>query len=157
MASEKTCEKIKEYKVGDKEERAWGSYEVLSITPLSCTKRIVIKPKHALSLQSHAQRSEQWTVEEGVLTAVIGEELAFGKVGDKNPLEVPVGCLHAMINCSPDKPLIVKEVQSGRCSESDIVRYRDPYGRACFLPPDEQLSMLKSLCLYDAILVFIKD
>jgi mannose-6-phosphate isomerase-like protein (cupin superfamily) len=141
------------YIVGQKEKRDWGWYEVMEVTPLSCTKTIVISPQQALSLQSHARRSEQWSVLDGMLTVIVGEELRFARPGDK-PTEVPVGVLHAMINCT-DKPVKVKEVQTGRCEESDIVRYRDPHGRPC-VATGNHLPTLKSLCLYDAILACLK-
>jgi mannose-6-phosphate isomerase-like protein (cupin superfamily) len=159
MAQEKTSEQTKKKytTVGDREEREWGWFEVLDVGPLTCVRKIVIKPRHARSLQMHAERSEQWTVEDGVLTALIGEDLMFGRAADLKAMEVPVGVLHAMINCSDDKSLVVREVQSGRCREDDIVRYRDPYGRACVLSPADHLPTLKSLCLYDAILVCLKN
>jgi mannose-6-phosphate isomerase len=144
-----------EYCVGQKQDRMWGRYEVIAVTPLTCTKRIVIKPLSANSLQRHEKRSERWSVEgDGVLTAVVGDQMLFGRSTDKSPIEVPVGVLHAMINCG-DAEINVIEVQTGRCSEDDIIRLRDPYGNPC-VPIPEHVPTLQSVHLYDAILTFLK-
>ena len=43
-----------------KEERPWGTFEVLYEEEGLKVKRIVVKPGKRLSLQSHRQRAENW-------------------------------------------------------------------------------------------------
>lgn len=144
------------YKVGDQKQHSWGSCTIVKVGPLSCTQQIVLKPLQALSLQSHLQRSERWWVKEGILAAIIGEDLVFAHGEEGKWLEVPIAVLHAAINPSKTQTLTLQIVQSGRCLDSDVVRYRDPAGQPCVSPAEDHLPTLKSLCLYDAILVCLK-
>lgn len=45
--------------------RPWGSYTVLEEGPRFKIKRLVVRPRHALSLQMHHHRSEHWVVVSG--------------------------------------------------------------------------------------------
>lgn len=50
------------YAVGDRDERAWGAYEVTDVggegLDAYCEKTLYIKPRKALSLQKHSLRKE---------------------------------------------------------------------------------------------------
>ena len=54
-----------------KEYRTWGFFEVIAENEAFKVKRILIKPGHKLSLQSHEKRSEHWVIVQGVATITI--------------------------------------------------------------------------------------
>lgn len=142
------------YVQGQKEQRPWGSWEVISVKAQECVKRLVVKPKSAMSLQSHKLRSEEWKVLDGTLTAVLGYSLVFARPNER--IHVPANTTHAILNAT-DKPLVLVEIQSGVCLEDDIIRYRDPHGRACVDPDPDNLDLLKALCLYDALITCLNS
>lgn len=119
------------YKIGDRDERPWGHYVVTACgrTPNGdefCEKKITIEPLQALSLQSHALRSEIWRVRRGVLTALRdGQRL---EVLSGETIHIPTGSLHCMANLG-EEDCIVEERQEGVCREEDIRRYMDVYQR----------------------------
>jgi len=143
------------YKENDSDTKPWGTCRVVKVTDKTCKRVIVINPHCGLSLQSHQHRAERWQVVHGILTTVIGTELVFLKSSDKTPTTVLPTVLYAMVN-STDEPVTVIEEQFGDCSESDIIRYRDPYGRACDEFDNQNLDLLKSVCLYDSIIKCLK-
>lgn len=119
------------YTVGDSDTRPWGSYTVVAVGQNGdgeefCEKEIVVNPGHILSLQSHKERKEHWTVRQGTLTVIVdGARLTLQKGQD---VRIPKGGLHCMANLGTT-PCIVKEMQAGMCREDDITRYMDAYGR----------------------------
>lgn len=109
------------------ERRPWGSWEVLGEGPGYKVKRIVVSPRSRLSLQTHAQRAERWTVVSGEARCTVGRRRHVLRAGDT--LEVPVGAAHRLANAA-DVELVVVEVQLGDYTgEDDIVRLQDDYGR----------------------------
>ena len=54
------------YKRGDKDNRPWGTWEVLDVDTNFCVKRICVAPHSQLSLQLHHHRSEHWIIVKGV-------------------------------------------------------------------------------------------
>ena len=107
--------------------RPWGSYSVLQEGAGFKLKRIEVKPKGRLSLQSHKYRSEHWVVVQGLAHVTNG-----GDVIDLNPNQstyIPLGNKHRLENLGSEK-LILIEVQCGEyLGEDDIIRYDDIYGR----------------------------
>ncbi len=110
-----------------KENRPWGTYEVLATDPLFKVKRITVHPGHQTSLQSHQHRSEHWVIVEGTATVthenqmltLQPQEIIFIKAGDK----------HRLANQGP-LPLTLIEIQTGSYfGEDDIIRFEDDYGR----------------------------
>ncbi len=123
------------YHLGEKAERPWGSWAVLSVNPRAIIKQIVVKPGCRISLQSHQHREELWTVVQGMATVEIDGE--FNSLNEGESVMVPRGCRHRLSNAS-HHPLIVIEHQRGDVlSEEDIVRYEDDYHRA---PEDEGIQ-----------------
>lgn len=53
------------YKIGDNDQRPWGTWHVLDIGDRHVVKRIVVNPGERLSLQYHNHRSERWTAVSG--------------------------------------------------------------------------------------------
>ncbi|MEN9239115.1 MAG: phosphomannose isomerase type II C-terminal cupin domain, partial [Thermostichus sp. DG_1_6_bins_120] len=56
------------------ETRPWGTFTVLEEGPGYKIKRIVVLPKHRLSLQMHYHRSEHWIVVAGTAKVTCGNE-----------------------------------------------------------------------------------
>lgn len=115
------------YRVGARDERPWGCWEVLAVGAGFAVKRIEVSPGHRLSLQLHHHRAEHWVILAGEAEVTLGDAL-FRK-GRRDTVFVPVGVTHRIANTGAE-PLVFIEVQSGdRLRESDIVRLEDSYGR----------------------------
>ena len=115
------------YKVGERGDRPWGSWEVLAVGEGYIVKRLILTPHQKLSLQSHEYRSEHWVVASGVATVTLDDQI----------IEVERN-QHVFIDCHQkhradnrtEEPLIIIEVQAGdTLDEGDIIRYEDAYGR----------------------------
>tara|TARA_R100000808_G_scaffold16345_1_gene36959 strand:- start:268 stop:729 length:462 start_codon:yes stop_codon:yes gene_type:complete len=107
-------------------DKPWGSYTDLFRTNYLVFKQIVVNPHSRLSLQRHDERGEFWFVVKGKGYLVYGD--VEHRISEGSHIEIPVGMVHCLINDS-DKILIVYEMQFGVCSEDDIVRLDDEYGR----------------------------
>lgn len=107
--------------------RPWGSYEVMDKGDRFQTKRIIVKPGAALSLQMHHHRSEHWVVVSGTARVTIEGDVRL--LQESESTFVPAGSTHRLEN--PGKaPLHLIEVQCGcYLGEDDIVRLDDNYGR----------------------------
>ena len=107
--------------------RPWGKYINLYAGKGFLLKELIINPKSSISLQRHTYRSERWTVISGRPRITINKNKSF-----KNPNEVtfiPKGAIHRIENLF-NKAVQIVEVQTGSIlKESDIVRYKDIYGR----------------------------
>ena len=107
--------------------RPWGKYINLYSGKGFLLKELVINPKSSISLQKHAYRSERWTIISGRPKITINKNKFF-----KNPNEtafIPKGAVHRIENPF-NKTVQIVEVQTGSIlKESDIVRYKDIYGR----------------------------
>lgn len=113
--------------MGEKEERPWGSYEVLEESDGYKVKRLEVKPGARLSLQRHSRRGEHWVVVHGTADVVCGERELQLKEGEH--LHIPAETNHRLGN-STDLPLALIEVQLGDyLGEDDIVRLDDDYKR----------------------------
>jgi mannose-6-phosphate isomerase-like protein (cupin superfamily) len=117
----------KAYQPGERDERPWGSWEVIAVGPHYAVKRIVIRPGQRLSLQRHAFRAEHWVIVEGAarvtrgrdtLPVVSGENVVIGR-----------GDVHRIENPGPDDVVFIEVQRGERLEESDIERLEDDYGR----------------------------
>jgi mannose-6-phosphate isomerase len=116
-----------EYVVGQRDERPWGTWEIIAVGPNYAVKRIVVRPGQRVSLQRHAFRAEHWAIVGGLArvtraTEIVclspGGHVAIGR-GDAHRIENP-GTVD----------LVFIEVQHGeRLDENDIERLQDDYGR----------------------------
>lgn len=110
-----------------REYRPWGEFQLLFADRNVKVKRLSINSGARISLQMHHERSEHWTVIEGMARITIDDVVSDVGVGQS--VYVPIGSKHRIEN-SGDDLLIIIEVQTGeRLSESDITRYDDDYGR----------------------------
>lgn len=100
--------------------RTWGWYEVLYETKTHKIKRLCCFPKHSLSLQRHAYRSEYWQIESG--TAGVELDSAESILQVNQSITIPQGSWHRLYN-ETDEPCYIIEIQYGeQCVETDIER-----------------------------------
>jgi mannose-1-phosphate guanylyltransferase/mannose-1-phosphate guanylyltransferase/mannose-6-phosphate isomerase len=110
------------------ERRPWGAFYVLDEGAGFKVKRIVVAPQGRLSLQSHAHRSEHWTVVSGEATVTVGEAVQTLTRGES--VDIPQGFVHRLENFGESDVKLI-EVQFGDyLGEDDIVRYDDVYQRS---------------------------
>ena len=114
---------------GQREDRPWGSFEVLTRGPGFQVKRLTVKPEQRLSYQWHRHRAETWTVARGIAQVTIEEEEKM--LGPAESIYVPRTHKHRITNPSSVEPLEIIEVQTGDyLGEDDIVRIEDDFGRS---------------------------
>ena len=107
--------------------RPWGKYINLYKGKGFLLKELVINPKSSISLQKHFHRSERWTIISGKPKITINKRNFFKKTNDI--ILIPVGAVHRIENYY-NKPVQIVEVQTGSIlKETDIIRYKDVYGR----------------------------
>ena len=109
------------------EQRPWGSFETLHEEAGYKIKKIIVGPGEQLSLQMHFNRSENWTVVEGVAEVTIGNTVSKLKTGES--CRIKKKQKHSLKNPGR-KDLVLVEVQTGDyLGEDDIIRFSDKYGR----------------------------
>lgn len=145
-----------EYKVGDSDTRPWGHYKVIGVGLEQsgegyCEKEITVNPGQILSLQSHNNRRELWTVQKGVLEVVLNDKHISVKQGES--ISIPLQSIHCMAN-GGEEPCVVHERQIGLCSEDDIIRYVDAYGRGTLENNDDKIKA--SISVYNSVREKIK-
>jgi len=107
--------------------RPWGKYTNLFNGEGFLIKELVINPKSSISLQKHKFRSEHWTVVSGRPIITINKR-KFSKKSNETVL-IPKGTIHRIENPF-NVPVVIMEVQKGSVlKETDIIRYKDLYGR----------------------------
>ena len=107
--------------------RPWGKYINLFYGKNFLLKELIINPKSSISLQKHYFRSERWTIISGKPKITINKNKFFKK--EKETIFIPKGSIHRIENIYK-KPVQIAEVQMGSIlKETDIVRYKDVYGR----------------------------
>ena len=120
---------IKEIQTTKKPEwvkKPWGAYRVLMEKGVFKYKELKLNPKSQLSYQSHKKRVEHWIILEGQAKVTIADKIK--KLKPNEHVFIDQGIKHRLKNPA-SKPLLVLEVQMGHCSEEDIIRYKDDYGR----------------------------
>src|ERR1700760_1459969 len=60
------CVMTTNYEVGQKDQRPWGTWEVIAAGPNYVVKQIVVKSGQRISMQRHQWRGERWTIVAGV-------------------------------------------------------------------------------------------
>ena len=107
--------------------RPWGKYINLFSGKDFLLKELVINSKSSISLQKHHYRSELWTVISGKPKITINRSKFFRNANDS--VFVPKNSIHRIENIF-NEPVVIFEVQTGSIlKETDIVRYKDIYGR----------------------------
>ena len=108
--------------------RPWGSFTNLYNGNNFLIKELNVKPNGILSLQKHFHRSEHWVVTQGKPKITLNNK-SFVKRPNET-IYIPKGAIHRIENLNK-KIVKIMEVQVGSIlRETDIVRYKDIYGRA---------------------------
>ena len=107
--------------------RPWGRYVNLFEGKNFLIKELTVNSKSSISLQKHHYRSEHWMITQGKPKITLNKKKFFKKENDS--IFIPVGTIHRIENLYK-KPVKIMEVQTGSIlKETDIVRYKDIYGR----------------------------
>ena len=109
------------------EERPWGIWIDWHRSPEATLKCMVVRPRARMSLQRHGDRSEVWHVVSGE-----GEDQGSTPPTPLLPgrtVVVAKGQIHRIANTGA-APLVIVEMQMGRCDEADIERLADDYARS---------------------------
>ena len=107
--------------------RPWGKYINLYSGKGFLVKELVVDAKSSISLQRHRHRSEHWTVTAGKPKITINKRKFFKNINET--AFIPQGAIHRIEN--PFKKAVkIIEIQTGAIlKETDIIRYKDVYGR----------------------------
>ena len=120
-------DKSKYFKKNNVYYRPWGKYINLYNGKGFLVKELVINSKSSISLQKHKHRSEYWTVTSGKPKITINKRKFFRKANET--AFIPQGAKHRIENLF-NEPIKIMEIQTGAIlKETDIVRYKDIYGR----------------------------
>ncbi len=107
--------------------RPWGKYINLFKGNNFLVKELTVNSNSSISLQKHYHRSEHWLVTQGKPKITINSKVAFKKTNDS--VFIPAGSIHRIEN-NFRNPVKILEVQTGTVlKETDIVRFKDVYGR----------------------------
>ena len=107
--------------------KPWGKYINLYSGKGFLVKELVVNSKSSISLQKHKHRSEHWTITSGKPEITINKRKFFKNVNET--VFIPQGAIHRIENPSK-KPVKIMEIQTGAIlKETDIIRYKDIYGR----------------------------
>ena len=107
--------------------RPWGLYKNYFRGEKFLLKELTINQNSSISLQKHHHRSEHWTITAGKPKITIGKKITFKNINES--VFIPKGSIHRIENIY-NKPVKIIEAQLGNIlKETDIVRYKDIYGR----------------------------
>ncbi|MBT9169314.1 MAG: Mannose-1-phosphate guanylyltransferase 1 [Syntrophomonadaceae bacterium] len=114
----------KNYKIAKMIKKPWGGYAFLEKRPTYWIKKLFINKGEELSLQSHKERYEIWTVLEGRISAQKGNNRFVLNKGEF--LKIDKEEKHRISGLTKS---CILEVAFGKPKERDIIRYEDKYGR----------------------------
>ena len=107
--------------------RPWGKYVNLFEGKNFLIKELTINPKSSISLQKHNHRAEHWMITQGRPKITLNKNKFFKKQNET--VFIPTGAIHRIENFFK-KAVKIIEVQTGPIlKESDIIRFKDVYGR----------------------------
>lgn len=112
--------------ISKKINKPWGHYTDYYRSKDIVCKQIVIEPGQSISYQYHSKRSEFWYIKSGQGLFVINGRGCTVHSGFTFVVEC--GMKHRIKNTGTED-LVIYEMQYGECSEDDIVRIEDQYGR----------------------------
>jgi mannose-1-phosphate guanylyltransferase/mannose-6-phosphate isomerase len=107
--------------------RPWGKYINLYSGKGFLVKELTVNSKSSISLQKHKHRSEHWTITSGRPRITINKRKFFKNINET--IFIPQGSIHRIENLFKN-PVKIIEIQTGTIlKETDIIRYKDIYGR----------------------------
>ena len=107
--------------------RPWGNYKNFFKGENFLLKELTINKNSSISLQKHYHRAEHWTVTSGKPKITIDKKIFFKKVNDS--IFIPKGSIHRIEKVYNQHVKIVEAQLGSTLKETDIVRYKDVYGR----------------------------
>jgi len=107
--------------------RPWGSYKNFFKGENFLLKELIVNKKSSISLQKHHYRAEYWTVISGKPKITVGKKVFFKKTNEN--IFIPKGSIHRIENIYDEQVKIVEAQLGSVLKETDIVRYKDVYGR----------------------------
>ncbi len=109
------------------DERPWGTVAVVDGGAGFQVKRLTVRPRNRLSLQSHQHRSEHWFVASGAGRAVVGDTEVDVVPGAS--VDIPAGTRHRLANVGEVDLVVIEMARGDYFGEDDIRRYEDDFGR----------------------------
>jgi mannose-6-phosphate isomerase-like protein (cupin superfamily) len=111
-------------------QKPWGHYTVLYEDIHCKVKKIFVMAGHKLSLQSHQNRTEDWTIVSGDAVVRVGDRIFNPTTNLESPVRTFFIDKQTLHRIEAKTDLVFIEVQRGKSfAEDDIVRYEDDYGR----------------------------
>ena len=107
--------------------KPWGFYKNFFKGEKFLLKELTINSKSSISLQKHYHRSEHWTIIAGKPKITVGKKVFFKKLNES--IFIPRGSVHRIENIFKKKVKIIEAQLGNVLKETDIVRYKDVYGR----------------------------
>lgn len=107
--------------------RPWGNYKNFFIGKNFLLKELTINKKSSISLQKHNYRAEHWTIISGKPKITLGKNFFYKKMNET--IFIPKGTVHRIENIYNKQVKIVEAQLGSVLKESDIIRYKDVYGR----------------------------
>ena len=104
--------------------KPWGKEIILEKKKNYCVKKLWVRQGEKLSLQSHKNRFEVWTVLTGKIEAQKGSSKILLEPGDFT--KINKNEKHRITGL---KESWVLEVAFGQVRQNDIIRFEDNYGR----------------------------
>ncbi len=115
------------YKTGDKDNRPWGTWEVIDVGERHIVKKLTLLPGQSVSLQMHHHRNEHWVIVHGTATVTLDDNVLL--VPENQNVYIPTKTKHRIANDTSETITFI-EIQTGTVlDENDIVRFEDKYGR----------------------------
>ncbi len=108
--------------------RPWGRYKTLSETSKHKWKILEIFPDKRFSLQYHNYRNEYWEILKGYGKIRVGILNFWITENSKEVIYIDKKEIHRIENIGKSV-LRILELQTGKCSEKDVVRIEDDFGR----------------------------
>ena len=107
--------------------KPWGSYVNLFKGKDFLVKELLIKPKGILSLQKHHHRAEHWLITQGNPKITLNNKYFIKTPGEH--IFIPLNAIHRIENPFKKQVKIIEAQVGSILKETDIVRYKDIYGR----------------------------
>ena len=107
--------------------KPWGFFQIIEEGEKYTVKKIIVKPKSKLSLQSHEHRSEHWVIVKGRAQVTINNDIKILETNES--IFIPPQTKHRLANNDLEDLVIIEVWHGNILEEEDIKRYADIYGR----------------------------
>ena len=101
--------------------KPWGFFQIIEEGDNYKVKKIVVKSKAKLSLQSHEHRSEHWVVVKGKAKVTINQDIKILETNES--IFIPSKTKHRLTNNELEDLVIIEVWHGNTLDEEDIKRY----------------------------------